>query len=318
MRRQRERLQPLLEARSEATRHVLASLRERGPLGSRDFEGRERVPGGFSTLKDTGQALYRLWRGGWIMTHGRRGFDRVYDLFERVADCDFETTGVTEEAAERYFAQKALRDLGLATPAEWARRVTVLLHRRVTAAEARTRLTAFAAEGIAGGALLAGSSEPVYFPAEDLSLLHTLEAGEIPAEWKPLDTTTDQEVTFLAPLDNVIWDRARTKSLFDFTYVWEVYKPAARRQWGYYTLPVLWRDSLVARLAPKLDRKTHTLRVEGIWLENAALAEDRAFQAALAAGLHRFARFHRAEHLDMSAVVPSPLRKTLLRLMPRL
>ena len=82
--------------------------------------------------------------------------------------------------------------------------------------------------------------------------------------------------SFLAPLDPVS-ARGRAKPLFDFEYVWEVYKPVDQRRWGYYTLPVLWGDRLVARFDSKLDRSTDTLVINGLWLEDGALARDAAF-----------------------------------------
>ncbi len=112
-----------------------------------------------------------------------------------------------------------------------------------------------------------GSKDDSYALAEDLPLLETLEAGKIPEAWRPLGPTTEEEAVFLAPLD-IVSARGRAAQLFDFDYVWEVYKPVEKRRWGYYTLPILWGDRLVARLDPKLDRKTGTLEIKGFWLED--------------------------------------------------
>ena len=92
------------------------------------------------------------------------------------------------------------------------------------------------------------------------------------------------EVTFLAPLDPLCWDRDLLRRLFGFDYVWEVYVPEAKRRWGYYVLPLLYGDRLVGRIEPRLERKAGTLRVQGIWWEDGfdPLAED-GFVPALAA-----------------------------------
>jgi uncharacterized protein len=103
-----------------------------------------------------------------------------------------------------------------------------------------------------------GWKEPHYALAADAPLLDALMVGDVPKAWAPQDTTTHDEVTFLAPLDPVS-ARGRTKLLFDFDYVWEVYKPAHQRKWGYYTLPILWGDQLVARIDLRFERRTHTL-----------------------------------------------------------
>ena len=99
------------------------------------------------------------------------------------------------------------------------------------------------------------------------ALIEALEGGRIPAAWAPLETTTEEEATFLSPLDPVS-ARGRAKPLFGFDYVWEVYKPVEKRTFGYYTMPILWGDRLVGRFDPKLDRSTGTLVINGLWLED--------------------------------------------------
>ncbi len=145
---------------------------------------------------------------------------------------------------------------------------------------------------------------------EDLPMLETLEAGNIPPAWQPLATTTGEEAVFLAPLE-IVSARGRSRSLFDFEYIWEVYKPAELRRWGYYTLPVLYNDLLVARLDPKLDRKTSTLVIKGFWLEDQALAHDPGFAVALARALAHFMNFLKAQRLDITALEPALLRATI-------
>jgi hypothetical protein len=93
--------------------------------------------------------------------------------------------------------------------------------------------------------------------------------------------------------------------LFGFDYVWEVYKPKHQRKFGYYTLPILWGDQLVARFDSKLDRTTDTFVILGLWLEDATLGKDEAFAEALACGFARFVSFLGASKLD--AAIPEPL-----------
>ncbi len=119
----------------------------------------------------------------------------------------------------------------------------------------------------------------------------------MPVAWTPLETTTTEEAVFLAPLDPVS-ARGRAKVLFGFDYVWEVYKPEHQRTFGYYTLPVLWGDRLVARFDSKLDRTTNTFVILGLWLEDEALGKDEAFAEALARGFARFVTFLGASKLD--------------------
>ncbi len=124
------------------------------------------------------------------------------------------------------------------------------------------------------------------------------------------DDTRRKKSLFLAPLDHVS-ARGRANSLFDFDYVWEVYKPAHLRKYGYYTLPILWGDRLVARFDSKLDRTTNTFVMLGLWLEDKALGKDEAFAHALAKGMARFQHFLGANAIDVKAVNPPALRKRL-------
>ena len=144
----------------------------------------------------------------------------------------------------------------------------------------------------------------------DAGVLAELEAGRTPAAWSPLGATTIDEATFLSPLDPVS-ARGRAKPLFGFDYVWEVYKPVEKRSFGYYTMPILWGDRLVGRFDPRLDRSTGTLVINGLWLEDPALARDAAFAEAMARGMTRFRAFLGARRLDLSALSRSPLRSRL-------
>jgi len=146
-----------------------------------------------------------------------------------------------------------------------------------------------------------------YALGSDAEVLADVSAGRVPQAWTPVETTTTEEVVFLAPLDHVS-ARGRAKEVFGFDYVWEVYKPEHQRRFGYYTLPMLWGDRLVARFDSKLDRTTNTFVILGLWLEDAALGNDQAFAEALARGFARFMTFLGASTLDATAI-----REPLLR-----
>ncbi len=325
MARWQERFAEYLTTNQVTCDFVRQELTTRGPLGNRDFVARERIPGGFRTIKDTGKALYYLWLAGEIMTHSRRGFERIYDFREnviaaaRTANIEglptaFPTVPLHEadvKAAEDFLAFKALRDVGLATSREWARRLKIMLHRPVTPADATRWLTAPAEQGLVAQVQVEGHKLPCYLPAADLPLLNIIAAERIPAQWQPLGPTTLEQVNLLAPLDNVIWDRARTQTLFDFDYVWEVYKPLPLRKWGYYTLPILFGDKLVGRLSPKLDRKNSKMLLEGFWLEDEALAYNATFRDALRSGLQAFAAFHGVSQIEPPPELPPALKSLL-------
>ena len=149
-----------------------------------------------------------------------------------------------------------------------------------------------------------------YALGRDAATLRELAAGRVPEAWAPLGPTTTDEAVFLAPLDPVS-ARGRAKVLFNFDYVWEVYKPESQRKFGYYTLPVLWGERLVARFDSKLDRASNTFVILGLWLEDAALGTDEAFAEALTRGFARFVTFLGAARLDAGAIREPLLRQRI-------
>lgn len=313
MAREREnpRWQPFAAEHTHALEFVRRAFAERGPLASRDIEGKNDRPGNFRSGKDTGRAIYYLWRIGELMTHSRRKGDRVYDLWERVAPSEVRHE-VSPQESDAYLALKTFRQWGIVTEKSWRSWFTA---QRIPQDIARQRLDQLLAAGqIIPIQLEDDPKDRRYIAAEDLPLLESLQRGHIPDAWRPLDTTTTDEMIFLAPLD-MVSARGRALPIFDFEYIWEVYKPQHLRRWGYYTLPVLYGDKLVARFDPKLDRKTNTLHIQGFWVE-AGIRMDEAFDAALIAGLKTFMRFVGAQTLSLDRGMPDPIRSVLAALKP--
>lgn len=278
-------------------------LRERGTVSNRDFAMATRTrTQSYRGRKDSALALYYLWRTGEVMTHHRVNFERVYALAEAVAPAHLIRESSDDEA-DRFLIKKEISFDGLSrvkrTPESYGRGEPDQAAKRLLGAMlAEGELIEVQVEGWKGSYLGLGS---------DAGLLAELSAGRVPPAWAPLAATTEQEAMLLAPLDPVS-ARGRAKLLFGFDYIWEVYKPAPQRTFGYYVLPVLWGERLVARFDSKLDRATNTFTVLGFWLEDPALGSDLAFAAALARAFARFTQFLGARTLDTSAI-----REPLLR-----
>ncbi|NJM06832.1 winged helix-turn-helix domain-containing protein [Candidatus Gracilibacteria bacterium] len=306
MRREREthpRLRDDARDHAEAIVEMRAILRERGTVSNRDFAMASRTrTQSYRGRKDSALALYYLWRTGEVMTHHRERFERVYALTEAVAPAHLICES-DEAEADRFLIKKEISFSGLAR----LKRVGDSFLRGVPFEKAKQLRAALLATGEIIEVQVAGWKEPHCALASDAALLHELHAGRVPTAWTPLETSTTDEVVFLAPLDQVS-ARGRAKVLFGFDYIWEVYKPEHLRQYGYYTLPILWGDRLVARFDSKLDRTTNTFVILGLWLEDVALGADDAFAAALARGFARFITFLGAHSLDSTAI-----REPLLR-----
>ena len=292
----------------EVLEQVRAELRRRGPLGNRDFDGKRLEMQSYRGRKETSVALFDMWLSGELMIHHRQGFNRVYDFRENVAPKEFDYVA-TEQEAEEFFARKSVAFMGLKNEGNIRAEMRGYLRENYSIEEMKSLLGRWKESGMFEQVQVEGGRGTYLILAEDIPVLESLANGKVPKRWNPKETTTLEEVTFLSPLD-IVSARGRAKKLFDFDYKWEVYVPAHKRRLGYYTLPILYGDDLVARLDPRLDRKTMTLRVLGFWLEEDA-PKDETFASALANGLGRFAKLAGAQRVEVGALKPVKLRSYL-------
>jgi uncharacterized protein YcaQ len=292
-------------------------VREKGTVSNRDFamHTRRRIVN-YRGRKDSAVALYYLWRVGELMTHHRERFERVYALAQDVAPAHLLRESSDAEA-DAFLIRKTIAFHGLhrlsgggsgdiGNPV-----LSRVLRRPITAAEVTRIREKMFSDGDVIPVQVEGFNDLHYALASDAKNLRELSLGRTPRAWQACDTTTRDEVTLLAPLD-IVTARERARVLFDFDYKWEVYTPLPQRKYGYYTLPILWDDALVARIDPKLDRSTNTLVICGFWLEDRRTAIKPGFADALAKGIARFMRFVGATKLDSAAVDNRSLRKLLL------
>jgi len=276
-------------------------------LGNRNFNGKRLEVQSYRGRKESSVALFDLWLSGELMIHHREGFARFYDFRENIAPKEFDYVAPEQEAQE-FFARKAVSFHGLLREAGMRISLEYDMRRKYGREEIRGLLNGWIESGMFAQVQIPGKRETFLVLGEDVPTLDSLEKGKVPKGWKPKETTTWEEVTLLSPLD-IVSARGRAKKLFDFEYIWEVYTPAPKRRWGYYVLPILYGDDLVARLDPKLDRKTMTLEILGFWHEEDAPVKEAAFADALAKGLIRFATFLGAKKITTSSIRPTGLRK---------
>jgi uncharacterized protein YcaQ len=309
-RKHHKRIEGFMLSNPELFEQVRAELRTRGPLGNRHLDG-NRVEGNYRGRKETSLALFDMWLCGELMIQRREGFQRVYDFRENIAPKQFDYV-VSEKEAEEFFVRKEISFLGLFREAVLRSALQYDMQHNYSRAETSQLVAEQIESGKVKQVQIEGMRDSYLVLAEDVPALEALEKGRVPKAWKPKATTTLEEVTFLSPLD-IVSARGRAKKLFDFEYIWEVYTPVHKRRWGYYVLPVLYGDDLVARLDPKLDRKTMTLEILGFWLEDDAPVKEAAFADALAKGLIRFSQFVGAKKVDVKSIRPVGLRKALMQ-----
>jgi uncharacterized protein YcaQ len=211
-------------------RDVLKVLKKSGPVGSREIPDTCAVPWastGWTNNRNVTQMLEFLMLRGEVAIAGRTGRERLWDLPERVYPAGFDVPPAEE--AERIKNERRLRALGIA----------------------RAKAPKMPIEPIYVG----DAGEPAVVEGTK---------GEWRVDPGYLDGAFEGRTALLSPFDRLVYDRTRAQELFDFEYTLEMYKPAAKRRWGYFALPILHGDRLVGKLDAAADRKAGVLRVNAI------------------------------------------------------
>ena len=256
-------------------REILARIEAEGPLRARDFEDPDHDSTGWWEWKPAKQALDQLFMQGDLMISGREGFQKIYDLPERVLPDRVDTRPPSTAEYATYLVDTTLRAHGIASQKSmtYLRKGQAL--RRAVRAELAARVDA--------GALLeldVGRRSPLYIDPELLERRAPRSQGR---------------VRILSPFDNSLIQRERARDLFGFDYQIECYVPEARRRYGYFCLPILYRDRFVGRLDCKAHRNSKRLEIVSQHIERRV---DAGFAAALAAAVAEFAEFNGCETVD--------------------
>jgi hypothetical protein len=268
---------------------VLDEVRARGPLAAGELSEPRRKKGTWWSWGDGKRALeYLFWTGAVTATRRPNTFERIYDLPERRLPAAVLATPTPDEAdAHRELLARAARALGVATAGDLAD------YFRIRRPAARRPLDELVEAGRLARVAVEGWREPAYLDP----------AAAAPAQVEAR--------ALVSPFDSLVWERARTERLFGFRYRIEIYTPAPQRRFGYYVLPFLLGDRLVARVDLKADRAAGVLRAPGAFAEPGV---DRgAVAEALAVELRGLAAW-----LGLAAVevggrgdLARPLRKAL-------
>lgn len=268
------------------TSAVLAHVRDKGPVCSADLRGdAPRKAGGWWDWHPDKTALEYLWRSGDLAVTGRKGFQKYYDLAERVIPEALLAAEPDPADTVAWCCASALDRLGFATPGELA-----AFWATVTPAEAR---------GWCHDEARAGRLIEIAVEGADGSTRHAFARPDIMQAARDAPAPTGR-LRVLSPFDPALRDRNRAERLFGFRYRIEVFTPAAKRVYGYYVFPLLEGDRMIGRIDMKAHRNDGALRVTALWPE-AGVAWGKGRQARLEAELRRVARFagcDRVEWLD--------------------
>lgn len=227
---------------------ALAQIRDRGALGASELEAAGKSSGGWWGWSQGKEILEWLFWTGVVTTARRRNFERLYDLTERVIPAGVLATETRKEEAQRTLMTTAALSLGIATLRD------LRDYFRLPTQDASERLKELVEAGVVIPATVEGWKQPAYLHRD------ARVPRKIPA------------TALLSPFDSLIWERQRTERLFDFIYRLEIYTPADKRQHGYYVLPFLHEERLVARVDLKADRARSRLQVKGGSVEEGVVA----------------------------------------------
>jgi uncharacterized protein YcaQ len=239
---------------------ILATVVEQGPLSSLELKDRGVIDWAWGRPASVARAaLETLYERGSIGVSHRVGSRRYYDPVDRLVTSDLLACPDPHQSLEDYQAWHILRrigGLGLASMRAGEYWLGIL---GVQSRERRPILVRLIEEGSVEQIRVEGLPRETFFIRQgDMVILETLER----------QSAGPAKAAFLAPLDNFLWDRRRLKDLFGFEYKWEVYTPAKDRKYGYYVLPVLYGDQLVARVDFGFDKREHRLTLVNWWWES--------------------------------------------------
>ena len=260
---------------SKVMKKVRTHLQKNGAVRSAEFENTSHVPGGWWNWKEEKDALEIMLLTGEVMIARRHNFQRVYDLRERILPGWDDTALPSSEELHRTLALRAVRALGVAFPA-W-----VSNYFNEPKKGMPKRLEALAQEGQLLQIEVKGFEGSAYVHPDRIGLIEN-------AMSRNLEPTL---TTLLSPFDPLVSDRNRALALFDFDYKIECYTPAAKRRYGYFTLPILHRGKLIGRLDPKAHRAQGIFEIKALHMEP-GVRVTKKLVTDLAAALHRFADWH--------------------------
>ncbi len=261
-----------------AEKRVLQRIQQDGPLRAKDFEQNRTKKGtGWWDWKPDKVALEQLFIEGELMVVERRGFQKVYDLTERVLPAGINTTAPSANEFERHLIRCYIRANGFAS----AQQISYL-RRGLKSYISRTcqeMLENSELQQVTAG-------EQIYYALPNITDLLK-------------QSVNRNQVNILSPFDNAVIQRKRLSEIFGFDYQIECYVPPAKRQYGYFSLPLLWRTEFVGRMDAKIDRKTHILHIQNLHLETAKVDE---FITVFKPSLKAFMQFNDGKDIQVHKV----------------
>lgn len=258
---------------------IIAAIAEKGALCSADLDISQKVDWYWNRTKLSRAALEHMYFSGELAIHHKKGTMKYYDLIENCVPAKFLAEAdpfPSDFAHKKWRVLQRIGSLGLL----WNRASDAWLG--IAGLKAGDRDAIFAelvSESRIAPLTVEGISHTLYCCSEDLTLLDAIKGTSVPPRCE-----------FIAPLDNMMWDRKMIQALFDFEYKWEIYTPQAERKYGYYVLPVLYGERFIGRIEMTYNKKKKELQVLNFWQES-GVKHTKAMHTKMQSALKRFTRF---------------------------
>ena len=285
------------EGLEELKEQAVSYIRENGPVCSDTLPIRGEIfwhssmhwSGNWHKKSQAARSvLEQLYTDGTLIIHHKSGSRKYYDLAEKYLPASLLQAENPCRDEEAFTSWRVLRRIG-AAGLLWDKNSTSFLGIPLNAERRKRILADLAGTKKICSVTVEGIKAPFYYRAEDDPLMQAVLKGQ--ADLKP-------RMSFIAPLDPLMWDKALIQALWDFRYSWEIYTPAVKRNYGYYTLPILFGDRFIGRIEPAADRRNSVLRVKGLWWEP-DVRQTKKIQAALERTLRNFAAFNLCGEIRM-------------------
>ena len=225
--------------------------------------------------------LEQLYTDGELIIHHKNGSRKYYDLADKYIPAAVLYADNPCQDEFDFICWRVLRRIG-AVGLLWDKNSPAFLGINMKADLRKKVLARLMSDNKISAVMAEGEKAPFYYRKEDDVLMRDVLNGNVDLKAR---------MSFIAPLDPLLWDKAMVKSLWDFSYSWEIYTPAAKRKYGYYTLPMIYSDRFVGRIEAIPDRKQGILQVKGLWWEP-GVRQTKKLQAALQRKLLEFAKFN--------------------------
>jgi uncharacterized protein YcaQ len=273
---------------------VLAAIQERGPLSSNELKDNTTIDWSWGKpTRLSKAAMETLYATGELLIHHRSGTRRYFDLTERHIPTeiyDSPDPNSSDEAYQDWHMLRRIGGIGLAHPRSSEYWLGIL---GVKSTQRQATLTRLVDQGQLLAVTVEGLDDQTFFIRTiDLPVLEGVQAG----------LSNKPRAAIIAALDNLIWDRQLTRWIFNFDYIWEVYKPKAKRQYGYYVLPVIFGDRFVARFDPSFDKQKRVLTINNWWWEE-NVKPDEEMESALIVCFQAFNQYLNTQELQISETI---------------